>query len=98
MARHLPHACLASGWGNEPADEFSSELQPRVLRAATLISGPTAAWGTAGDMVEEKDTPRQGQASDNNDAQRLARGPGVVHHYHPARDESPCGPRCPRGK
>src|SRR6218665_11473 len=60
--RHLPHACLASDWGNEPADEFSSELRPKVLRAATLFSGPTAAWGTAGFMDEETATLHRGQA------------------------------------
>ena len=43
-ARHLPDACLESGRGSEPADESSSELRPKVLRAATLVSGPTAQW------------------------------------------------------
>jgi len=44
-ARHLPHTCLASGWGNKPDDKFSSEVRSMVLRAATLVSGPTAVVG-----------------------------------------------------
>src|SRR6218665_1807243 len=62
---HVPHACLASGWRNELADEFSSELRPKVIRAATLVSGPTTAWGTAGCMDEETATIHRGQATDD---------------------------------
>jgi len=46
--------------------KFSSELLPKVLRAATLVSGPTAAWRTAGFMDEETATLRRGQATDND--------------------------------
>ena len=56
---------MASGWGNEPADEFSSELRPKVLHATTLVSDPTAAWGTAGFMDEETATLHRGQATDD---------------------------------
>jgi len=55
---------LASGWGNEPADEFSSELRPKVLCAATLVLGPTVAWGTAGCTDEEMAMLHRGQATD----------------------------------
>src|SRR6218665_1667802 len=65
--QNLPYACLAGGWGNDPADEFSSELRPKVLRAATLVSGPAGAWGTAGFMDEERATLRWGQATDDDD-------------------------------
>jgi len=50
---------------NEPADKFSSELWPKVLRATMLVSGPTAAWETAGCMDEETATLRRGQATDD---------------------------------
>jgi len=49
------------------ADEFSSELRPKVLRAATLVSGLTEAWGTAGFMDGETATLRRGQATDDDD-------------------------------
>ena len=54
-------------WGNEPADEFSSELRPNVLCAVTLASNPTAAWGTTGCMVEGTATFHGGQATDDDD-------------------------------
>jgi len=63
-AGHLPHTCLASGWGNELADEFSSEQRPKVLHAATLISGPTVAWGTARFTDGETATLHRGHATD----------------------------------
>ena len=49
------------------ADEFSSELRPKVLHAATLVSGITAAWGTAGCMDEEMAKLCRGQATDDDD-------------------------------
>ena len=49
------------------ADEFSSELRPKVFRAATLVSGPTAAWGTAGLIDEKTATLYPGQAIDDDD-------------------------------
>jgi len=49
----------------------SSELRPKVLHAATLVSGPTAAWRTAGFMDGETATLRQGQAIDDDDEPRL---------------------------
>src|SRR6218665_1419939 len=63
----LPHTCLASGWGNELADEFSSEMRLKVPRAATLVSGPTAAWGTAGFKDREKATLRREHATDDRE-------------------------------
>ena len=54
---------MASGWGNELADEFSSQLRPKVIRSATLVSGPTAAWGTAGFTDGEMAMLRRGHAT-----------------------------------
>ena len=51
----------------QSADGFSSELWPKVPCAATLVSGPTAAWGIAGFMDEETATPRRGQATDDDE-------------------------------
>src|SRR6218665_1565990 len=42
-------------------NRFSSEVWPKVLRAATPVSGPTAAWGTAGFMDGETATLRRGR-------------------------------------
>ena len=60
------YACLARGWGNEHANEFSSELWPKVLRAAILVSGPTVAWGTAGFMDGEMATLCRGTDDDKH--------------------------------
>ena len=59
---------LPGKWlGNEPADEFSSELRPKGLRAAALVSGPIAATcKTAGCMDEETATLRQRQVTDDD--------------------------------
>src|SRR6218665_3869801 len=67
LSPRLPGKWLGP-WGNEPADEFSSELWLKVLRDATLVSGPTAAWGTAGFMDEETATLHRGQATDDGGA------------------------------
>jgi len=45
---------------------FSSELQPNVLRAATLVSGPTAAWENAGFTDGETATLCRGQVTDDD--------------------------------
>ena len=60
-----PTPRLPGKWlGNEPADEFSSELRPKVLHTATLVSGSTASWGTAGFIDGETATLRRGQTTE----------------------------------
>ena len=62
-----PDTYSTPAWlGNESADDFSSELRPKILRAAMLVSDPTAAWGTAGFMDGETATLRRGQATDDD--------------------------------
>jgi len=63
-----PTPRLPGKWlGEEPAYEFSSEVRPKVLRAPTLVSGPTAACGTAVCMDEGTATLRRGHATDDDD-------------------------------